>query len=71
MIPLWPSLKVKKGGVHRATMVRNFKKLGGRIMPTNKNLIKIPAVSEFMSQKLESITLHGIVKERWDNGGSP
>jgi len=40
-------------------------------MPTNKNLIKIPAVSEFMSQKLESITLHGIVKERWDNGGSP
>jgi hypothetical protein len=30
-----------------------------------------PAVSEFMSQKLESITLHGIVKERWGNGGSP
>ena len=30
-----------------------------------------PAVSEFMSQKLESITLHGIVNERWGNGGSP
>jgi len=35
------------------------------------SLAASPAVSEFMSQKLESITLHGIVKERWDNGGSP
>jgi len=30
-----------------------------------------PAVSEFMSQKLESITLHGILLEGWGNGGSP
>ena len=29
------------------------------------------AVSEFMSQKLESITLHGILLEGWGNGGSP
>jgi len=32
---------------------------------------KHPAVSEFMSQKLESITLHGILLEGWGNGGSP
>jgi len=36
-----------------------------------KGEIKVPAVSEFMSQKLESITLHGILLEGWGNGGSP
>jgi hypothetical protein len=30
-----------------------------------------PAVSEFMSQKLESITLHGILRPGWGNEGSP
>jgi hypothetical protein len=28
-------------------------------------------VSEFMSQKLDLITLHGMVKEGGGNGGSP
>ncbi|MBW1827646.1 MAG: hypothetical protein JRI78_11865 [Deltaproteobacteria bacterium] len=41
------------------------------LMVVEAQKVKKPAVSEFMSQKLESITLHGIVKERWGNGGSP
>jgi hypothetical protein len=33
--------------------------------------IQKPAVSEFMSQKLDLITLHGMVTEGGGNGGSP
>ncbi len=34
-----------------------------------KNMTR--SVSEFMSQKLDLITLHGMVKEGGGNGGSP
>ena len=32
---------------------------------------ELRSVSEFMSQKLDLITLHGMVKEGGANGGSP
>jgi len=34
-------------------------------------IFKDRSVSEFMSQKLDLITLHGMVKEGGGNGGSP